>query len=74
MADELTPVEKQILQLYADGYDHAEISRQVHFSVSYLERKVCNRIYKKLGVADYVQSQNRRTNAVAIGFRKGLIV
>jgi PAS domain S-box-containing protein len=64
-SDELTPRELEILRLMADGYENAQISRQLFISRETVKTHV-RRLLQKLRARS-------RTHAVALAFRRRLI-
>jgi DNA-binding NarL/FixJ family response regulator len=64
-ADTLTRVEREVLQLIADGLTNRQISQRLHWSVG-TTKKYVQRILGKLAVAD-------RTQAAAVAVRLRLV-
>jgi DNA-binding NarL/FixJ family response regulator len=61
----LTPRQREVLELLAEGHQQDEIARQLTLSVNTVHRH-CAEIFIRLGAANAVA-------AVAVGLRKGLI-
>jgi DNA-binding NarL/FixJ family response regulator len=61
----LTPVEREVLRLIADGLTNREISERLRWSVA-TAKKYVQRILGKLGVSD-------RTQAAVVAVRRGLL-
>jgi DNA-binding NarL/FixJ family response regulator len=64
-SDELTPRELEILRLIAEGFENAQISRQLFISRETVKTHV-RRLLQKLRARS-------RTHAVALAFRRRLI-
>jgi two-component system, NarL family, nitrate/nitrite response regulator NarL len=61
----LTPREKEILVLTAEGHSAPEMGRRLHLSTATIKTHL-HTLYEKLGVSD-------RASAVAVAMRKGLL-
>lgn len=61
----LSPREWQILQLLSEGLSEPDLARELYLSLNTIKTH-CRRIYTKLGALN-------RANAVAIGFRQGVL-
>jgi DNA-binding NarL/FixJ family response regulator len=66
--DELSPREREILSLVADGRDNSEIADRLVLSQRTVERHVSN-IYLKLGL----EGRTARAAAVAWALRNGVV-
>ena len=65
VADPLTPVEREVLMLIADGLTNREIAERLRWSVATVKKYV-QRVLDKLEVSD-------RTQAAVVGVRRGLL-
>jgi DNA-binding NarL/FixJ family response regulator len=68
----LTEIDRKILLIMAKGGTNYEIANELHYNVTYIDKKFITKLYKKLGV-DYLPPSCKRTAAVAIALRKNFI-
>jgi DNA-binding NarL/FixJ family response regulator len=59
---DLTERERKVLALLAQGFNNADIARQLHISIK-TARNHCSNIFSKLQVADRAQAIIRARNA-----------
>lgn len=65
MSESLTPIDREVLRLIADGLTNREISARMRWSVA-TAKKYVQRVLEKLGVSD-------RTQAAVTALRRGLL-